>query len=600
MLFSAFMISADTKNPKEFKDINEVMWAKDYINEVAKVGIVKGYTDGTFRPKKKVTKSESVLMLYRMIDGLGLVGEVDEDALMKKHVELMDKNNIPTWQGLRPAIAYFLEEKIIPAKDLSGFLRDGMQVYINREQMASYLGSILKRYTEVKDSGVVDLKYKDGAKINPNYAAAVGLLYEKKVFTGDKNNNFNPKNSITRAETAKVIIQTIKVLKEEADVKEKPPVIKETKVDGIITSKLESKLIVKTADKILHLDISPDMPIMMNDTIIKLDDLKRDMDIVLVYKAEQLVRIEAKPMNMVVKTGIVSGKIDNSTYQVVYYRQQPDGKMVELILEPSYILRRDGVKTMLKEVEKSDKIDVNYKNGKVYSVDFSRKDKIAEAKVREVVIGTEKKLNVLMDGKEKTLIIPKGTEIYRNGGVSLFKSLKVDDEIKIYTTYGDITKISAKSIIKTVEASLKQIFIGEDISITVWVDGDKNKKKVFKVVDDVDVYIDNKIARLVDIAIDSMIDIKLDGKEIIEISTYKRLMKTFDAKITEIDFVDKTLIAKDKDSQKVYTVKVNQDTKILNSDGDVLTFEDLLQGDEIYIKGYTKGNDFIAKSIIQL
>ncbi|HHV62462.1 MAG TPA: S-layer homology domain-containing protein [Firmicutes bacterium] len=49
-----------------FKDVKDG-WAKAYITALADHGIVSGYPDGTFRPKKNITRAEMVTMLMRVI-----------------------------------------------------------------------------------------------------------------------------------------------------------------------------------------------------------------------------------------------------------------------------------------------------------------------------------------------------------------------------------------------------------------------------------------------------------------------------------------------------------------------------------------------------
>jgi hypothetical protein len=48
-----------------FLDVPEEHWAKEAIDRAVTLGIVKGYADGTFKPQKPVTRAEFVTMLVR-------------------------------------------------------------------------------------------------------------------------------------------------------------------------------------------------------------------------------------------------------------------------------------------------------------------------------------------------------------------------------------------------------------------------------------------------------------------------------------------------------------------------------------------------------
>ncbi|MEE8638021.1 MAG: S-layer homology domain-containing protein [Candidatus Margulisiibacteriota bacterium] len=50
---------------KPFKDVKATHWAANYIGAAARQGIVKGYPDGTFRPKGLMTRAEGVVMIAR-------------------------------------------------------------------------------------------------------------------------------------------------------------------------------------------------------------------------------------------------------------------------------------------------------------------------------------------------------------------------------------------------------------------------------------------------------------------------------------------------------------------------------------------------------
>lgn len=66
-IVSGFKVSKkETVNVNEFVDING-HWAKEYIEQVAGLGIVKGYADDTFRPDKPITRAEIAVIISRLI-----------------------------------------------------------------------------------------------------------------------------------------------------------------------------------------------------------------------------------------------------------------------------------------------------------------------------------------------------------------------------------------------------------------------------------------------------------------------------------------------------------------------------------------------------
>ena len=52
----------------DFKDISKNSWYAGYVSYLEKYGIIKGYTDDTFRPENKVTRAEFVAMTVRYYD----------------------------------------------------------------------------------------------------------------------------------------------------------------------------------------------------------------------------------------------------------------------------------------------------------------------------------------------------------------------------------------------------------------------------------------------------------------------------------------------------------------------------------------------------
>ncbi|WP_314584935.1 S-layer homology domain-containing protein [Paenibacillus terrigena] len=62
------------KDVVELKDINS-HWAKDAINNLASAGVINGYGDGTFKPNKTISREEMVIILSRIVN----LSNVDKD-----------------------------------------------------------------------------------------------------------------------------------------------------------------------------------------------------------------------------------------------------------------------------------------------------------------------------------------------------------------------------------------------------------------------------------------------------------------------------------------------------------------------------------------
>lgn len=50
----------------KFIDVPETHWAYKAIEELAEMGIINGYEDGTFQPNKPVTRAEVAAIITRL------------------------------------------------------------------------------------------------------------------------------------------------------------------------------------------------------------------------------------------------------------------------------------------------------------------------------------------------------------------------------------------------------------------------------------------------------------------------------------------------------------------------------------------------------
>jgi len=68
MLTLAYQIEVDSENKSKFSDVNEGHWAKDYIESLADVGIIKGVNAQKFAPNQLVTRAQFASLVERSLD----------------------------------------------------------------------------------------------------------------------------------------------------------------------------------------------------------------------------------------------------------------------------------------------------------------------------------------------------------------------------------------------------------------------------------------------------------------------------------------------------------------------------------------------------
>ena len=59
------MLLSMSINVMAFSDFNSSHWAYDDVMNMLEKGIIKGYTDGSFKPDKEITRAEYCVLLAR-------------------------------------------------------------------------------------------------------------------------------------------------------------------------------------------------------------------------------------------------------------------------------------------------------------------------------------------------------------------------------------------------------------------------------------------------------------------------------------------------------------------------------------------------------
>lgn len=174
-----------------FKDVLRNYWAKKPIGELASLGVISGYPDGSFKPENKITRAELVTLLAK-------TKGISPEALSDKNSPFKD---IKPNYWATPYILYASKNKIVTGYPDKTF-RPGNNV--NRVEGVV----IISRFADldltqpIRELPFSDLPGRHWALREVNAAKRAGLL---KYLDGQL---FKPQQNLTRAEVVEMISKT--------------------------------------------------------------------------------------------------------------------------------------------------------------------------------------------------------------------------------------------------------------------------------------------------------------------------------------------------------------------------------------------------------
>ncbi|QJD85952.1 S-layer homology domain-containing protein [Cohnella herbarum] len=198
MVTLAFPYLAYAEENIGFKDVGGTYWAQDEINSMAKLGLVKGYSDNTFKPNKPVTREEFAALIARAF-----------------YLDLLEDDKSPTFMDVTNTRWSF--SAVEASKEfLTGYYPPSGKAFFDptgkatREDVAVALVKTLNyQPDDLKDERVLD-RFYDENEISPNMSSYVALAVENKLINGYSDWTFRPDQAVTRAEAAALLYRAIK------------------------------------------------------------------------------------------------------------------------------------------------------------------------------------------------------------------------------------------------------------------------------------------------------------------------------------------------------------------------------------------------------
>lgn len=454
----------------EFTDMDQLPWsgAEVYIEKAYDLGLMTGDTDSkgnlVFRGKDSVTCCEVMQLTYSLLKSTEQAQQ--SENIIEKWKTVLEECRIPEWAW--QSIAFGLENNIITQDDISVFVdKNGVNKKANRQESAVIFGKALSQYHSI-DTGA-SLSFSDSASVSTEAVPYVALLVKLGVLTGDDNNNFNPTQSINRAEIAVIITRAYTALNESTAKTEGSNIdsLEQTQIQeasgtvtGVEDFGTSYMISILSQGKSLGFIGDDTVPVTLGSADYKFSQIGVGDEITISYEGSQInkVNVSYDAVDLINQSETINGELIDITEYAVYFRQTGESSQnYDMSDSVSYLLNSASSSLLRLQNE----IDDGYalsgtitldSEGKVSEVDVDSEEE--DSLEGEITYLSSSKISIeLSSGSTKTYDLIDDTD---DLVVKINDSTKDYDDLKDYydddETITVLLSLNSSDEVKRIEA----------------------------------------------------------------------------------------------------------------------------------------------------
>lgn len=560
-----------------FNDIG-THWAKETIEDMVDLGIIKGYSDNTFRPEQAVSKIESLILLARADGFADDSSEKYIDLAAEQYAALLDKYSIQ----YKDEVSYLLYKGVLTSGDLTLYVADSVSgESLKRYEAAVLLTKLMGAEDEAKAKTKYDMTYADVSGIPAEARGYVDYVSSKGIMKGMDANKFEPMYNVTRAQMATLLYRIIEIFDY-----------------SYVSGTLANYEFASDAVKISNEEGSKQYGV---KTSVKgiLDGESADIskfpigcEIRLTLSGESVVLAEGiSPVVEKKVTGIYGGYEKLTDATVLKVKDPVSGEEESYSLGSSYTFMKNGKSISLVDLNENDQIVLSLKDSKVFYAELSDKTQTVEGTIADIILEPEFVL-VVNNGKNDTdYSVYDTVDVRRNGKIKELSDLMKGDSVTLTLSYGIVSDIKAQSSVSKREGTVQEIRISSSPAIIV---KSGNSEFEYAVSRNVEITRNGADAEIYDIRLGDSVQITYEGLTVTSINlTSNTVGATLNGKIEYINTAYGYIKLEGSDM----LIFINK-AKIQDGTGKELTVKSLVAGVNITIFGSEGTGSYEANLII--
>ncbi|WP_051620264.1 S-layer homology domain-containing protein [Paenibacillus sp. UNC451MF] len=446
-----------------FDDVKgaDVEWAARYIASLASKRVFEGYEDGTFQPRKTITRIEAITAAVRL---MGLRDQAESTEAMNSNLNFKDADKIK--QKYPWAVGYVA---VALQNDLFQESDDSVQPEKEADRLwaTTLLIKALKLQEEAKAKMSTKLSFKDANKIPAGSVGYVEEAIEKQLVDGYEDNTFRPDRSVTRAELAALLDRTGNQLPDNTAIS--------GKLDAAVSN---NTLTVTKNGQPYTVELDSNAFIYRNGAKVAASELRAgDQVTVRTYGGKAIFVEVTKAVNdnSTPENTTFSASI-NATVSNNKLSYTKDNQTYSLEFASNATIVRNGRTVAASELRAGDQVNIRTYNGKIIFVEVTKladgsqlPDNTTFAATVNAAVSNNT-LTLTKDNQTYSAEFASNATIVRNGRTVAATELRAGDQINVRTYSGkiifvEVTKMAEEQTDFTVIGSFNSYTLNSGGSI---------------------------------------------------------------------------------------------------------------------------------------
>lgn len=576
-------------------------WAAEQIAEMTDLGIIKGYTDGTFKPDRAISKIEALILFSRVAGYSDKSYAQIADFAYEKYQYLLEEADLDNYDSFKKEISFLLYKGVISEDDIIEYLED--EQYLEdfpRKDAAKFLANLMD--ADIVKTDADELEFSDNNKIEDDDAGYIAYVVENGFMNGVQKDDgtivFDAEGGMSRAQVCVLLYRIMDKLQMSF---EAGKVFKVDTEGGTIEFENED------GDDKSYI-IPDDAKIIIDGAAGKLDEILENSEILVARHGKSIYSIEVlNPESNKTVKGTVEGVVARDNYARVTVLVEETGEKVSYYGTEDFKVTTDGVADSMKSLNVDDYVVIKLLGTKIVSIDRLTSEATVQGTLKAINLNSPMTLSVstVEEVSEEENVseyeISEEASVRRNGERASLRDVLPGDKVVLTVKRGKITKIVATSTKGSVTGTVKSITIASQSYVTLSTDGIESQ---YAISMEAEYIVAGSKATIYDLRLGNMVTLTLSGSTATKIeqtaaSSTTTKSGTVESISTSYGYIN--IITNGAVSEQVFASKVGSSigAKIIDGEtGKEIAFKNIKKGDYVIATGAYTNGAFVAKTIV--